>query len=545
MKAVFRIISLITAFSIASLTSLTAQRILSGTVYREGKPAAGVTVQAHKGSSMMTSFDGKYEVKAHRKTKWLKFTFINTTKKLVITGKQGDVFDFAFDGNIPTGEISEETQSGMVLKTHDELVRDQDREYMNEFSLYYGFYQQGNYTSAFPHWEKIYNKYPKSSLNEYIHGANIYEDFIGNAQTKEDKDKYLNELIKLYDKRIKYFGEKGYVLGRKAIAWFKHNIDTENPPEGDDLTKVLKTGYEWLYESVNEQGEKSELPVIMLLMQTTRSLFLLGEVPKETVIQNYDLCNNNLNTLLANIEDKEAIKNTTEVQNYIEELFGSSGAADCEALINIFTPQFNEKSNDVEFIKNMLRRLGRAKCDESQLFSQASEKLYELEPSAEAAFNMARRYVRRDDANRAKRYYKQAMARETDKERLANYYYEYAYFIFAKEHALQEARSYARQALDIKQDYCQALMLIGDIYVAASRSYGQDDFERSTVFWLAVDYFERARRAGSDCTIDAGQKIATYRKYFPNKEEAFFRSLQAGQTYRIGGWINESTIVRF
>ena len=545
MKVFARITLLITVLILASLTSLTAQRIIKGTVYREGKPAPGITVQAHKGGTVLTGFEGKYEVKAHRKTKWLKFTYINDTRKLVISKKEGDVFDFAFDGNIPTGEISEESQEKVVLKTHDELIKDKDREYMNEMSLYYGFYQQGNYETALPHWKILYTKYPKSTLNIYIHGANMYESFIENAQNQEDKNTFIDELMKLYDKRIKYFGEKGYVLGRKALDWFKYKIETENPPEGDELTQVLKSGYEWLNESVAEQAEKSELQVMIQFMQTTRSLFLLGELPKETVIQNYDLCNNNLNMILAKSENEELTKNATDVKNYIEELFGSSGAADCEALINIFTPQFEEKSNDVEFIKNMLRRLGRAKCDESQLFSQASERLYELEPSAEAAFNMARRYVKRDNISRAKRYYKQAMDQETDRELLANYYYEYAVFILAKERALQEARSYARRALDIKPDFCQALMLIGDIYVQAAGSYGQDAFERSSVYWLAVDYYERARRAGQDCAVDASRQISVYRRYFPNKEEAFFRGIQEGKSYHIGGWINESTTVRF
>jgi hypothetical protein len=87
-------------------------------------------------------------------------------------------------------------------------------------------------------------------------------------------------------------------------------------------------------------------------------------------------------------------------------------------------------------------------------------------------------------------------------------------------------------------------MLIGDIYVAASRSFGEDNFEKSTVFWVAVDYFERAR-SNPDCAVDASRKANDYRKYFPNKEEAFFRSLQEGQTYKVGGWINENTRVRF
>ncbi len=280
-------------------------------------------------------------------------------------------------------------------------------------------------------------------------------------------------------------------------------------------------------------------------MQTTRSLFKLDELPKETVVKNYDKANTLLNAYISETEDETEIEDANKVKAYIEEIFGKSGAADCEALVSIFTPQYEDNKDDADFVKSMLRRLGNAGCEESPLFSNATERLYELEPSAEAAFNMARRFVKRDETEKAKEYYQQAMEQETDDELLQKYYYEYAYFIYAKENALSEARSYARRALDINPDYCEALMLIGDIYLAASRNFGEDDFEQATVFWLAVDYFERARRAGQDCAIDAGQKASDYRKHFPNKEEAFFRDLKEGQTYKVGGWINENTRVRF
>ncbi|SHF51416.1 hypothetical protein SAMN05444274_10612 [Mariniphaga anaerophila] len=543
MKAVFRISLLMASLVLAAVTTIQAQRIIKGTVYREGKPAAGVTVEAHRGGSMMTSFDGKYEIEADAKTKWIRFTFINESERMDISDKQGDVFDFAFDGKLPGN--GEETESGdVILKSAEELIREQDRDFMNELSLYNEFYKQDNIESAMPHWKKVYTTYPKSTLNIYIHGSNMYEKLIEKAATPEEKGKLIDELMKLYDKRTKYFGEKGYVLGRKATAWLKYKLDNDRALDNGDLKETLKKGYDWLNESVTERGNESELPVLVLLMQTSRSLFKLGELPKETVVKNYDTCNSILNATLDKTTDAETVKNIGDVQAYIEDIFGTSGAADCEALVNIFTPQYESKKDDVEFIKTMLRRLGNANCDETPLFSEATEKLYELEPSAEAAFNMARRFVKRDDAERAKNYYQQAMEQETDNELLAKYYYEYALFIYAKEHALQEARTYAKKAMDIKSDYCEALMLIGDIYVAASRSFGSDDFEKSTVFWLAVDYYERAR-SNPDCAVDASKKAKDYRKYFPNKEEAFFRSLQEGQTYKVGGWINESTKVRF
>ena len=543
MKTVFRISLLIASLVLATAVTIQAQRVIKGTVYREGKPAAGVTVEAQRGSSMMTSFDGKYEVEASDKTNWIRFTFITESERLDISDKPGNVFDFAFDGILP-GDEQEAEAGEVILKSAEELIREQDREFMNQLSLYNEFYKQDNFESALPHWRTVYNKYPKSTLNIYIHGANMYENLIEQAATPEEKSKHIEELMKIYDKRIKYFGEKGFVLGRKATVWLKHKLENDRELDNGDLKETLKIGYDWLNESVTERGSESELPVLVLLMQTSRSLFKLGELPKETVVKNYETCNSILSATLEKSTEEKLVKDVNDVQAYIEDIFGTSGAADCEALVNIFTPQFEENKNDVDFIKTMLRRLGGANCDETPLFSEATERLYELEPSAEAAFNMARRFLKRDDTERAKNYYQQAMEQETNKELLAKYYYEYALFIFAKDHALQESRDFARKALDIKPDYCEAIMLIGDIYVSASRSFGADDFEKSTVFWVAVDYYERAR-SNPDCAVDASKKAGDYRRYFPNKEEAFFRSLQDGQTYKVGGWINENTRVRF
>ncbi len=280
-------------------------------------------------------------------------------------------------------------------------------------------------------------------------------------------------------------------------------------------------------------------------MQTTRSLFKLGELPKETVVQNYDKINNLVKEVISKTTD-EAVKSDAKdkIQPYIENLFGTSGAADCEALVNIFTPQFEEKNNDVDFIKDMLRRLRKAKCNESDLVERATIRLYELEPSAEAAFNMARSYLKKEDIDKAREYYQQAISQETDPELLASYYYERGYLRYARLKDYQGARDDARKALSNDPSLCDANMLIGDIYAAASSSFSGSELEKKAVFWLAVDYYNKAR-SGEDCATDAAKKASDYKKYFPNKEEAFMEGLQAGQTYKVGGWINETTTVKF
>jgi tetratricopeptide (TPR) repeat protein len=547
MKALLRITLLIAAIVATGITVAQAQRVVKGTVYMDGEPAAGITVEVHKGGSMMTSFDGKYEVEANEKSKWIKFTYIDETKRFDIEEKPGDVFDFAFTGEIPSGDKAAEVGAGgVVLKSLEELIREQDQDFMNELSLYTEFYKQGDYKSAMPHWKKLLKTYPKSTSNIYIQGAKMYEDMIEKAPTKEEREKLLDEYMKLHDTRIKYFGQEGFVLGRKGTAWLKYKLHADNndAPDTEELKKIHKTGYEYLSKSVELQGNETEPPVLVLLMQTTVALFKLGELPKEKVVENYEKCTEIANTIIAESDDEKQVSVTEEqVLPYVEDIFGKSGAADCEVLIKIYSGEYDENKDDIDYIKSMLRRLGRAGCTESDLFGTATERLYELDPSAEAAFNMARRFLKKNDMDKAREYYQMAIDQETDSELKATYHYERGLLRFSNGN-LVGARNDARRALELDPDLCDANMLIGNIYVAASQKFEGSALEKSAVFWLACDYFAKARR-GDDCAIDASANLSKYRRYFPNKEEAFMEGLQQGASYKVGGWINENTQVRF
>jgi tetratricopeptide (TPR) repeat protein len=539
MKTFVRKSILFTLIILGMVLSINAQRVIKGTVYREGKPAAGVTVELHRSSQrIMTSFDGIYEITGDDKSKWIRFIFIDESKRVDLP-EGVTKFDFSFDGIEPVdGGPSE---SGINLKSAQELVAANDLEFMNNLSMYNEFYKQGDYKSTLGPWRKLYDNYPKSTLNLYHHGATMYESFLEKATTKEEKEAFLDSLMNIYDRRIKYFNQKGFVMGRKATLWLRYNLPPPADISNEDLASIYKKGYDMLEISIKEQGPETEIPVLVLLMQTSRSLFSFGKITKEDVVKNYELVSAVLNQKEASKPDEEGL---SDAKSAVEAIFSASGAADCEALVSIYAPQFEENINDIEFQRTMLRRLTTAKCDDSELFFKASERMYELEPSAEAAFNMARMFVKKGDNERAKTYYNQAMEQEKDESLLENYYYEYAIFVFATENNLQEARNYARRSLAINPNDCRVNMLMGDLYLAASRGFSDDNFERSTVFWVAVDYFNKARTS-EDCMAEATQKANTYRNYFPNKEEAFFIGIREGENYTVKGWINETTKVRF
>ena len=70
------------------------QRVLKGIVYQNGKPAKGIHVTVDKSkSSYFTSFDGKYEVKASSKSKWIKFSFPDKETKIALDPNGSDYID--------------------------------------------------------------------------------------------------------------------------------------------------------------------------------------------------------------------------------------------------------------------------------------------------------------------------------------------------------------------------------------------------------------------------------------------------------------------
>ena len=409
--------------------------------------------------------------------------------------------------------------------------------------MYDQFRRQGDFKSALPYWQKLYKNYPKARRSIYINGVEMQDTLISRATTPKEKQEHFRKMMDIYDQRIKNFGEKGFVLGRKGISWFDY-YRKDQDLSLDQRKQILKKGYDWMNESVKEQGAKSETAVLVLLLNTSSQLFKLGELPKDTVVQDYDICNKILNEKIKG-DDKDAAQRAERAVPFVERIFEKSGAADCDALIKIYTPQFEQNSENAEFIKNMLRHLTDADCKESDLFSQASIKLYSPEPSPEAAVNLAVSFMKKGDFDKAKEYFKQAMDQETDKDRLSTYYYQYAYLLYANDKNYPEAREYARKALAINPKYCDALYLVGLIYEAASQDFSKDNFEKATVFWVAVDYFKKAAAAGEDCEVKASQEAEKDKAYFPKKDDGFFHGLTEGQNYKVGGWINETTKVRY
>ena len=404
---------------------------------------------------------------------------------------------------------------------------------VRNLSLYTEFYNQDNYNDAYIPWKKTLEICPASNKNIYIHGVKMLKLIIRKEKDPAIKAQYIDSLMWLYDKRIENFGKEAFVLGRKGRDLFALN------------NEKFEEAYEILEKSYNGRKNKSEINSLVVYMQTSVLKFKAETFTKGDIVQNFS---NSLSTLEYQLGTAKNEKTKTKVEAgiaNIEEIFSKSGAADCEALIGLFTTKFESDPNNIDLLKKIIMLLDRTDCTDSDLFCKTSENLYKLEPSAESAYNVAKLLLKKGEYDKATKYYTEAIDQQQDSVLKAKYYYEAATLTHAKGGQPQLARSYCYKSIAYNSKKGSPYLLIGRIYAASVKECGENDFEHKTVYWVAVDKFIKAKTVDPSVTEDANKEINSYSHYFPNTEEAFFYNINEGDKYTVKCWINETTIVRF
>jgi tetratricopeptide (TPR) repeat protein len=382
---------------------------------------------------------------------------------------------------------------------------------------------------AYSSWRYCFHNCPAASKNIYIMGAKILKHKIENSANEELANRYIDTLMILYDQRIKYYGQEGYVLGWKGVDLLKYR-----PEE-------MKTGYDYLKESLDIMKSRAEEGVAITLMQATNALYKDKVICEDEVIHTYIKINDYLNERL---NSKEASEKTEIAIDNVEKIFAACGAANCETLESIFLPKFKTGLEDVETLKNISDILENNNCTESDLYLNVLVELFNVEPAAYTAKRIAPLYHLRGDYENSTLYIKKALQLETDDAAKAKLYIYLAQICKDNLKDYSLARSYAYEALKLNDKFGEPYLLIGDAYVASSKECSESEFEQRAVYWAAVDKYEKAKYTDPSISNKAEKLIDRYSDHFPLKEETFFHGYVDGQEYLVGCWINEKTIVR-
>lgn len=399
---------------------------------------------------------------------------------------------------------------------------------VTNISLYREYVKQKNYDDALIPWRKAYALCPKATKNIYIDGAKLYKYLISkNKGAVELQKAYLDSLETLYDNRIANFGKENYVLGLKGSDMMKYSFS--------DLDRA----YTYLKQSVIGQQAKSKAGALFSYFKAAYKKYQANSFDKVQLLEVYTEVSDYLDVNIA--KDSKSKKFYVKAAENVEKLF--SNVATCDELTSMFDSKYQETPDDMNLLKRIVKILDKKDCTDAEVYFSAAKQLHELEPSALSAYNMGNLSIKKNKSSDAIAFFKQALELTDANDDKANCFYglSAAYF---KSSNNSTARNYAFKALKISPKWGMSMLLIGEIYAASANECGSNSFESAMLYSAAIDKFIAAKNMDSSVAELANKKIATYSKYLPTQEDAFFNGYKEGDTYTVGCWINESTKVR-
>ena len=396
---------------------------------------------------------------------------------------------------------------------------------------------------------------PSFHKSIYSQGEFAIKLKIEKAANPAEKEKYVRDLLKLYDEHDQYFPNNGAGNKmKKGLALFENKVGTS-----DEVFQLLDVAFKTDYANfkyakaiyvyfeilVNNHKANKGIELQQVFDKYDDLTKKLDEEEEELsnekdVLLNKEEAGQALsdkeNARKARLENNldifENVRN--DMDNVILEL------STCTKLIPFYQKGFEQNKTNEEWLKRATNRLEAKECDSDPLFSKMSEALYKLNPSAEAAEKLGVVEYQRKNMTKAMEYFNQAANLHTDNTKKANIYYKIA-SLYSKSNKVQ-SRNYARKALQVKPSYGKAYLLIASLYGSSINECGNDQFEKRAMYWLAAQYCNKAASADSTIKAKANNDAAKYRAAAPSKTE-IFQSGKAGQRIAFNCWVGESIVV--
>ena len=430
---------------------------------------------------------------------------------------------------------------------------------INDLSIFSEYVKAKNYDAAFEPWMELRERSPKFNSAIYVYGERILKHKIKNS-TSEEKVKYLNDLLKLWEEKREHFPSKtplGDILAKSAQLQYdnKNDFGISN----SEIYLNFDTAYnEDLSSFNNPKNLYTYFKLIVQLydenLKSAEDLFTKYDEISEKVEKEIKNYTNKVNKFVGTSDEVVSIsaKDQRRIKSYnsflkaydqiskgMEKDLGDRG--NCENLIPLYENNFDANQSDGKWLSRAMNRLYGKECDESQLFVKIVQKKNELEPNASTAYYLGTIKDKQGNSSEALVFYNQAIELETDSYEKAKILFRIA-TNFRKNGLYTRARSYYMQALGFNPSMGRSYLAIAQMYASSAKNCGADNFSQRAVYWLASNEAMKASRVDGTLKSAALKSSRNYEAKAPQKSE-IFSSGREGEVIEISCWIGRSVKV--
>lgn len=412
----------------------------------------------------------------------------------------------------------------------------------NAHVIYRDFLRQGHYEEAFPHWETAYKLAPAADgkrNTHYADGIRFYEYFYAKETNPTKKEQQVDQIFKFYDQIRECYSEEGYVAGRKAFDLYYKYKDRASHEEIFELFK----------KSIDTDGEDAQFFILNPFTDLLVRRFQAGDIPMGEAQKYEEKIASRLQKGLESGENQAQWQIINEyVPRRLEAFEGVKGFYDCQYYTEKYLPLFESDTGNCEVIDEVFGRLKWGGCpdtDENLITLAKARRTNCIVAAPPSDARLAYEALRNGEYEEAISKFQEASDKADDNEKKANYLLLISKIYYSHLKNFPQARKFALEAANFKANWGEPYLLIGRLYASSGPLCGPGrGWDSQIVVWPAIDKWNHAKRIDPDAAAEANKWIGTYAQYMPSKEDIFQRTLQEGQSFRVGCWIQENTSIR-
>lgn len=384
-----------------------------------------------------------------------------------------------------------------------------------------------DYPDARRYWKQAHSTCVRNIKSMYVQGIKIYRGIIKQEQDYATKQLQIDSLFWIYDERITYIGEEGYVRGRKGSDMMRFREE-----EADKALFELAKCHDL-------EGIKMEAPALQYYLLANDYAFHHDQIDRDTWY-------NHLERMLILLDEIRAGKDPV-AENTFFKLFGEVDFycrkhMTCDEMVATIKARLKAHPEMKSICREGLKLLHLSNCLDNDLF-------YDLMDCTIAHGDV---HDPRDlvDVIRIRQgcdTMRQAIEKllPTAPDSLKEWYYLEIAKCYLINGNYPKTRTYAEKALAINPNSGKAYIYIGDAYSASRNSCAVSGLcQIKAVFWIAEDMYQKAKQVDPAVAKLAVKKIKETKAMFPTVNDCFYESLQQGAPYTVGCWINRGTSVK-
>lgn len=402
----------------------------------------------------------------------------------------------------------------------------------SKMTEYQELFKAKKIAESFDTWTAVSKNCPKENEAVYKDGIEILQYKIDNAASAEEKEKLVRDVLKLYDQYNKYFPltTQDFEVN-KAMTLVANKIDAK-----EEIFTLLDRGF------TKASNKVTAANAIYTYFSMYCEKFNNGDksITSNLVLEKYTLVNSLLNQLQAakpdSNESEQAKQNSdyktaqTAINKLIKDL------ATCENLDAFYTKNYTDNQENGDWITSALLSLS-GKCSAKPIFNTLAEKLYAMKVTAQSANFMALANLQQRKFPEAIKFYNESAELQSNPIEKAKIYYTLATGLLAND--LPKSKEYLKKALSSDPKMGKAYLFLAQLYSNSANDCGKTDFEKKTVYYLAIQTAQKAGVVEPRLKPTADKAAKDYEAKSLTADE-ISKAKMNGKLVTVGCWINET-----